>query len=205
MADLDKEDETITQLTCTLLHFISSTSLSNITRFLFKPLNNALLLRKKVLEAGIVILFVGIAILILGGVAISGTATLSSHYVAHSRGEFVSTEFNATDRGTIVVFGNGTTGTLGLILASDLPRLNISNIATYAITPSIALGGLQLYSIGAGNYYFVIYGDSIPNYVYAYFPPNLFDELAATILAGFSTFVAGVVISISGIFMTRKQ
>jgi len=192
-------------LTCTLLHFISSTSLSNITRFLFKPLNNALLLRKKVLEAGIVILFVGIAILILGGVAISGTATLSSHYVAHSRGEFVSTEFNATDRGTIVVFGNGTTGTLGLILASDLPRLNISNIATYAITPSIALGGLQLYSIGAGNYYFVIYGDSIPNYVYAYFPPNLFDELAATILAGFSTFVAGVVISISGIFMTRKQ
>ncbi|QRF76531.1 hypothetical protein Thermo_02057 [Thermoplasmatales archaeon] len=162
-------------------------------------------MRKKVLEAGIVILLVGIAILILGGVAISGTATLSSHYVAHSRGEFVSTEFNATDRGTFVVFGNGTTGTLGLISASDLLRLNISNIATYAITPSIALGGLQLYNLGVGNYYFVIYGDSMPNYVYAYFPPNLFDELAATILAGFTTFVAGVVISISGIFMIKKQ
>jgi|GEM_PF-2493129 hypothetical protein len=162
-------------------------------------------MRKKTLEVGVVVLFVGVAIMILAGVAISGAAVLSSHYSLHSRGEYVSDELSVSSTGRIAVFGNGTTGTLGLVSAAELNAVNTSNIASMALTPSTALGGLQIYSVSTGNYYFVIFGDSAPEYVYASFSGNLFDELAVSAISGFALFLSGVAIAVTGIFQHEKR
>ncbi len=162
-------------------------------------------MRKKTLEVGVVVLFVGVAIMILTGVAISEAAVLSSHYSTHTRGEYVSDEIYVVGTGRVAVFGNGTTGTLGLVSASELNVTTISNIASMAITPSTAVGGLQLYSVGTGNYYFVIFGNSPPGYVYASFPGDLFDELAASVISGFALFLSGVAIAVTGTFQHERR
>ena len=162
-------------------------------------------MRKKTIEAGIVVLFVGVAIMILAGVAISEAAFLSSHYSLHSRGEYVSDEISVAGTGQIAVFGNGTTGTLGLVSASELNAVTASNIASIAMTPSTAVGGLQLYSVSPGNYYFVIFGGSPPGYVYASFPGGLFDERAACVISGLALFLSGVAIAITGTFQHERR
>ena len=65
-------------------------------------------MRKKTLEVGVVVLFVGVAIMILAGVAISEAAVLSSHYSTRTRGEYVSDEISVAGTGRVAVFGNGT-------------------------------------------------------------------------------------------------
>ena len=162
-------------------------------------------MRKKTIEIGMVVLFVGVAIMILAGVAISEAAFLSSHYSLQTWGEYVSDEISVAGSGRIAVFGNGTTGTLGLVSASELNAVTVSNIASMAITPSIAVGGLQVYSVNTGNYYFVIFGDSLPGYVYASFSGGLFDELAASVISGFALFLSGVAIAVTGTFQHERQ
>ncbi|MHB1708730.1 MAG: hypothetical protein ACYCT2_04560 [Thermoplasmataceae archaeon] len=162
-------------------------------------------MRKRTIEVGVVVLFAGIAVMILAGVAISETAVLSSHYSLHTRGEYVSDEISVAGTGRIAVFGNGTIGTLGLVSSAELNSVTVSNITSIAITPSTAAGGLQLYTVSTGSYYFVIFGDSPPEYVYASFHAALFEELAASVISGFVLFLSGVAIAVIGTFQNERR
>lgn len=162
-------------------------------------------MRKKVLGIGVAVLFVGVALLIIGGVTISGTNMISSHYSLYSGGKYVSYEVNSSGEGRVIIFGNGTLGTLGLVTQSNLSSVNASNIADYAITPTVALGGLQMYSVNHGSYFLVIFSSTTPEYVYTYLSGNMFDELAGLMIGGFALFLGGVVTSVVGIFMRPEK
>jgi hypothetical protein len=162
-------------------------------------------MRRKIVKIGVIILIAGVAMLAIGGIAISETTIISSHYSQPSNGEYVSYEINVSGSGSIIVFGNGTIGTLGLVTPGNLHLVNASNVASYVITPSVALGGLQIYNLNHGNYYFVVFTDSTPEYVYTYFPGAMFDELAGLMAGGFAIFLGGVAVTIIGVFMRSDR
>ncbi|MEM0155309.1 MAG: hypothetical protein QW597_01730 [Thermoplasmataceae archaeon] len=162
-------------------------------------------MRKKLVEIGVVMLIAGVAILAIGGITISETTIISSHYSEPSRGEYISYEINVSGSGSIIVFGNGTIGSLGLVAADDIHLVNASNIATIAITPSVALGGLQIYNVNHSSYFFVIFTDSSPEYVYTYFPGAMFDELAGIMAGGFAIFLTGLTVTIVGVFLRNDR
>ena len=140
----------------------------------------------------------------LGG-AISEAAVLSFHYYPHTREEYVSDEISVAGTGRVAVFGNRTMGTLERVSAFELNMITVSNIASMAITPSTAVGGLQFYSVNTGNYYFMIFGDSPPGYVYASFPGDLFDDLSASFISGFALILSGVAIAVTGTFQHERR
>lgn len=96
-------------------------------------------------------------------------------------------------------------GTLERVSAFELNVITVSNIASMAITPSTAVGGLRFYSVNTGNYYFMIFGDSPPGYVYASFPGDLFDDLAASFISGFALILSGVAIAVTGAFQHESR
>ena len=96
-------------------------------------------------------------------------------------------------------------GTLERVSAFELNVITVSNIASMAITPSTAVGGLQFYSVNTENYYFAIFGDSPPGYVHASFPGNLFDDLAASVISGFALILSGVAIAVTGTFQHERR
>lgn len=160
---------------------------------------------EKTLEVGVVVLFVGVAIMILAGVAISEAAVLSSHYSPPTRGEHVSDEISVAGTRRVAVFGNGTMGTLERVSAFELNVITVSNLASVAITPSTAVGGLQFYSVNRENYYFAIFGDSPPGYVHASFPGDLFYDLATIVISGFALILSGVAIAVIGTFQHERR
>ena len=51
----------------------------------------------------------------------------------------------------------------------------------------------------------LLFGNSPPGYVYASFPGDLFDELAASVISGFALFLSGVAIAVTGTFQHERR
>ena len=96
-------------------------------------------------------------------------------------------------------------GTLERVSAFELNVITVSNLASVAITPSTAVGGLQFYSVNRENYYFAIFGDSPPGYVHASLPGDLFYDLATIVISGFALILSGVAIAVIGTFQHERR
>ena len=161
-------------------------------------------MRKHLLYLGIILLIIGVVISGIATVEAGGrTEIVETSITISPSGFYYSNELTVGSNGSVIVTGNTTTY---LIPSQDLTIVNSTNVANYAIHPTIPSGNSILYDGLNGAYYLVAFGQHPPLITYAVLGSNLSQLIVygLLIIAGAAIAVIGVIFAILGAIMRSK-
>ena len=162
-------------------------------------------MRKNLLLMGVLILVAG---MVVAGIAVleisSESSDAGTSMYLGSNGQYYSNELTGYSNGEIDVSSNVS---FYLIPSQELNSVTLSNVQTYAESPTYSAGNASVYTGLGGTYYVVTFGSSAPRIAYASIPYNfgqveLFGVLVA---AGVIVAIAGFVIAILGVVLRSKN
>jgi hypothetical protein len=154
---------------------------------------------------GILILVAGIVVAGIAVLEISSESSDSgtSMYLGPN-GHYYSNELTGYPNGEIDVSSNVS---FYLIPSQDLNSANLSNIQTYAVSPTYSAGNASVYTGLGGTYYVVTFGSGAPRVAYASIPFNFgqVELFGVLVVAGVIAAIAGFVIAILGAVLRSKN
>ena len=161
-------------------------------------------MRKDLLYLGIILLVIGVVISGIATVEAGGkTEIVETSMKVSPSGFYYSNELTVGSNGSVIVTGNTTTY---LIPSQDLTIVNSTNVANYAIHPTIPSGNSILYDGLNGAYYLVAFGQHPPLITYAVLGSNLSQLVVygLLIIVGAAIAVIGVILALIGAIIRSK-
>ncbi len=161
-----------------------------------------MVMRKKLLFTGLVILILGVSVIGLGLVRVESSSIRSTQVTAYSQGEYVTGVINLSVPSVLTVESSSKDS--GLIPTSALSLVNESNIYLYAIRPNASSGGIYSYTNISGIYYYVVFSNTTPTVSHLITPLNA-AVYATLIFIGIVFSIVGVVALILGVVLKAPQ
>ncbi|MGI0071965.1 MAG: hypothetical protein ACRECT_07895 [Thermoplasmata archaeon] len=159
-------------------------------------------MRRKLAAIGLVLFLVGIALLFAGVYATKGALHPVNDFTLRSPGEYVSPELNLTQAATVTI--EKAPSREGLVTAQNLSIVNATNLGTEGVPATVTTSGTVAYSVSAGSYYVVSFGNSAPTTTVDYLYTNTVALYGLATLAGLALAVAGGVVGLIGAFRKPK-
>ncbi|MEM0136285.1 MAG: hypothetical protein QXU18_13845 [Thermoplasmatales archaeon] len=161
-------------------------------------------MRKNTVIIGVAILLIGIIMIGLSfGEVDKAIQITSANMTLTDKDYSISPAITISGELKMIIISNHT---VYLIPSQDAPILNSTNIASFSVHPSLTEGGSSLFYNLNGVYYIVAPGNNVPEVSYGLMDLNnsLIISYGLLLIVGLALLVAGIIITVVGIFLKRK-
>jgi hypothetical protein len=160
-------------------------------------------MKTRTVVIGLVILVIGIAFVIGGGLGALGSISINRTFTQPQPGEYVSAEIVLNTTSDLAVSSPAAVG--GIIHAKDLSQVNSANINSYAIPYNSTGAGSDIYKSLGGGFYYVAFSSTQPSTTIVATPlRSSVVGYGVLVLLGIVCIIAGIVIAAVGAIQKTK-